>query len=89
MNDMIASGALVACNQQQINPKKFAFVGYDDSFVADILTPSLTSINHDYEKLGRVALDLIINAKNEQEVPKVTKEVTIEPFLTKRNSTDW
>ncbi|MEH7483371.1 LacI family DNA-binding transcriptional regulator [Neobacillus drentensis] len=89
MNDIIASGALVACNQQQINPKKFAFVGYDDSFIADILTPSLTSINHDYEKLGRVALDLIINAKNEQEVPKVTKEVTIEPFLTKRNSTDW
>ncbi|WP_026565359.1 LacI family DNA-binding transcriptional regulator [Bacillus sp. UNC41MFS5] len=87
MNDMIASGALVACNQQQVDPKKFAFVGYDDSFVADILTPSLTSINHDYDKLGRTALDLIINSKNEQDVPEVTKEVTIEPFLTKRNST--
>lgn len=87
MNDMIASGALVACNHQNIDPKKFAFVGYDDSFVADILTPSLTSINHDYEKLGTVALDLIINAKNEQEVLIGTKQVTIEPFLTKRNST--
>lgn len=86
MNDMIASGALVACNQQQIDPKKFAFVGYDDSFVADILTPSLTSINHDYEKLGQAALDLIINAKNEQE-PEKSKEVTIVPYLTKRNST--
>ncbi|MFP5115313.1 LacI family DNA-binding transcriptional regulator [Bacillaceae bacterium C204] len=87
MNDMIASGALVECNHQNIDPKKFAFVGYDDSFVADILTPSLTSINHDYEKLGTVALDLIINAKNEQEVLVETKEVTIEPFLTIRNST--
>jgi LacI family transcriptional regulator len=87
MNDMIASGALVACNLQQIDPKKFAFVGYDDSFVADILTPSLTSINHDYEKLGTVALDLIINTKNEQEALDVTKKVTIDPFLTKRNST--
>jgi LacI family transcriptional regulator len=87
MNDMIASGALVTCNHQNIDPWKFAFVGYDDSFVADILTPSLTSINHDYEKLGTVALDLIMNAKNEQEAPEVTKEVTIEPFLTKRNST--
>jgi LacI family transcriptional regulator, galactose operon repressor len=87
MNDMIASGAFIACNHQQIDPKKFAFVGYDDTFVADILTPSLTSINHDYEKLGTVALDLIMNAKNEQEAGEVTKEVTIEPFLTKRNST--
>lgn len=87
MNDMIASGALVACNQLQIDPKNFAFVGYDDSFVANILTPSLTSINHNYEKLGRAALDLIINAKNEQVAPEATKVETIEPFLTKRNST--
>ncbi|WP_144549560.1 LacI family DNA-binding transcriptional regulator [Bacillus sp. X1(2014)] len=86
MNDMIASGALVACNQQKIDPMKFAFVGYDDSFVADILTPSLTSINHNYEELGQAALDLIINAKNEQE-PEKSKEVTIVPYLTKRNST--
>ncbi|MEH7303986.1 LacI family DNA-binding transcriptional regulator [Neobacillus drentensis] len=89
MNDMIASGAFIACNHQQIAPKKFAFVGYDDTFVANILTPSLTSINHDYEKLGTVALDLIMNAKNEQEAAEGTKEVTIEPFLTKRNSTAW
>ena len=87
MNDMIASGALVECNHQNIDPKKFAFVGYDDSFVANILTPSLTSINHDYEKLGTLALDLIINAKNNHEAADQTKEVTVEPFLTIRNST--
>ena len=74
-------------NHHQTDPKKFAFVGYDDSFVADkSQAPSLTSINHDYEKLGTVALDLIINKKNEQEALEVTKRVTIDPFLTKRNS---
>ena len=87
MNDMNATGALVECNHQNIDPKKFAFVGYDDSFVANILTPSLTSVNHDYEKLGTLALNLIINAKNDHEAADQTKEVTVEPFLTIRNST--
>lgn len=83
INDMIASGALKECSNQHIAPDQFAFAGYDDSFVASILTPSLTSVNHNYERIGQAAIDFIIQPKNGEE----RKEIVIEPFLTIRNST--
>ncbi|MCR8860703.1 MULTISPECIES: LacI family DNA-binding transcriptional regulator [Bacillus] len=86
MNDMIASGALIECNNQNINPEKFSFVGYDDTFVASIVTPSLTSVNHNYKKIGKAAVDLIIDAKSKKEEKK---EIVVEPFLTKRNSSHF
>jgi DNA-binding LacI/PurR family transcriptional regulator len=83
INDMVASGALKECSIQNINPRQFALASYDDTFVASILTPSLTSINHDYKKIGQAAMDLLI----QPEEGEGRKEVIIEPFLTERNST--
>ncbi len=83
INDMVASGALKECGLQVIDPRQFALAGYDDTFVASILTPSLTSINHNYKKMGQAAMDLLIETVEEDE----RTEIVIDPFLTIRNST--
>lgn len=62
VNDMIAIGALKACHKRGIKvPEDIAVTGFDNVPMSQFVYPSLTTVAHNYEKLGKKAVDLIVN----------------------------
>jgi LacI family transcriptional regulator len=63
-NDLMAMGAMKALNEHNIRiPDKVKVIGFDNAFLASVISPSLTSVNAPKLRLGeesaRMLLDLI------------------------------
>ncbi|MFB9991445.1 substrate-binding domain-containing protein [Deinococcus oregonensis] len=83
-NDLVAAGVLMAAREYELNvPKDFSVVGFDDIFLARLVTPALTTVNHNYSELARRALDALL-ASIEGESPDRT--INVPTFLVKRES---
>ncbi|MCJ7842252.1 LacI family transcriptional regulator [Lederbergia sp. NSJ-179] len=83
MNDMVIYGALKECRKQNVPIHNFSFVGFDDIFPSDIVYPSLTTVNHNYDQLTSEIIETImkiIDRKDSQ------KEILIETKLIIRES---
>lgn len=50
-------------------PKDLKIVGYDDIDMASMSTPSLTTIRQDIEKIGKLAVKILIDKIEKKEVP--------------------
>lgn len=62
INDITAIGAIKICLKNHVSiPEQIAITGFDDIPLANSCYPALTTVRHDYRKLGRKAVDLIIN----------------------------
>ncbi len=60
-NDLIAIGAVVACNHLGISiPGDIALVGFDDITIAALITPSLTTVRIAQYDLGKLAATLLL-----------------------------
>lgn len=83
INDMVGVGMIKASKRFRNN--HFAFVGYDDTILAQTSSPELTSIRHPYEELGKIAIDMVLDEGPVRDViltPKlVIKESTMEHVL--------
>lgn len=51
-------------------PEDLKVVGYDDTFIASLITPALTTIRQPIEKIGELAVEIILNQINGTEVNK-------------------
>lgn len=61
LSDNIAMMAIQALAKRGLKvPKDFAVVGYDDSSVAELATPPLTSVHQDGREMGRQAMDMLL-----------------------------
>lgn len=72
-NDMVAVGALQACAERGLSvPDDVAIVGYDDSTLAELVQPSLTTLRVPKYDIGadaaRILLDRIQGQKGQREV---------------------
>ncbi|MCM3443653.1 LacI family DNA-binding transcriptional regulator [Metabacillus halosaccharovorans] len=66
INDLIIYGAYKECRDQNIPIEKFSFVGFDDIYPSDIVYPSLTTVNHNYDVLVNEVMrtiDSIVSGK--------------------------
>ncbi|KRG14989.1 hypothetical protein ACA30_07280 [Virgibacillus soli] len=83
INDMVIYGALKECREQNVPINEFSFVGFDDIFPSDIVYPSLTTVNHNYEILTSEIIKVIkkIIEKKDSE-----KELLIDTKLIIRES---
>ncbi|MCU9612627.1 LacI family transcriptional regulator [Caldibacillus lycopersici] len=63
INDLVIYGALKECREQNISIDNFSFVGFDDIFPSDIVHPSLTTVNHNYDILSSEIVKIIQNIK--------------------------
>ncbi|MDI6617313.1 MAG: LacI family DNA-binding transcriptional regulator [Clostridiales bacterium] len=80
INDFVAIGAMKYAYSQGIKiPQDISLTGFDDSYLCDIVSPTLTSINHDIPKLTKTAVDMIAGKKS-------SREKVIETSLTIRQS---
>lgn len=60
-NDLMAFGALKALAEHDISVPDVGVVGFDDIFVSNLITPSLTTVRLPIYEMGYMAADLMIN----------------------------
>ncbi len=83
-NDSVAAGVLQALSEQHIQvPEQISVVGYDDSTLASITRPMLTSVHQDPEQLGEQAVAMLGSIFAGERVG----DRVLDPSLTIRNST--
>ncbi|PKN91270.1 MAG: LacI family transcriptional regulator [Chloroflexi bacterium HGW-Chloroflexi-6] len=60
-NDLVAVGVIQACKESdRAIPNDLAIIGYDDTILAPLVTPSLTTCRVEREELGRLATGLLL-----------------------------
>lgn len=82
--DILAIGLIKAFARRAIRvPEDFSLVGFDDLPIADMVTPSLTTIRQDIAEKARVAVDLLMEQLDGRTEPR---RITLEPTLVRRES---
>lgn len=83
-NDLMAVGALNACNYLGLKvPEDVSVIGYDNTTVANVVMPKLTSVDQNMFQLGRNAAKLLIEKIEAGE----SKRVTFYNSIVERDST--
>ncbi|SHN52925.1 LacI family transcriptional regulator [Butyrivibrio hungatei DSM 14810] len=84
INDFAASGALRSIREHKLHiPEDISVVSFDNTYIADLTVPKLTSVDYDYVAYGKLLIDTAIRAAEGKEVEKIQK---IDPRLVLRES---
>lgn len=82
-SDIMAIGAINKLNGLGLSvPGDVSVIGFDDIFAASLMTPKVTTIKQDRNKIGETAVNLLLNSINGQKIDRVL----IEPELIIRES---
>ncbi len=82
--DIIAVGLLKGIEDQGMRvPDDFSVVGFDDIYLAELVTPPLTTVHQDVHEKGRLAADLLIDQIEHGAKPA---RVLLQPELRVRAS---
>ncbi|CAM4085030.1 LacI family transcriptional regulator [Paenibacillus alkaliterrae] len=86
-NDLLAVGALQAAKEAGIRvPSELSVVSFDNTILASVTDPPLTSIAQPMEQLGASAVDLLLE-QFAQEAPTVKHRIALRTELIVREST--
>jgi len=84
-NDLLAVATMKVITRRGLSvPGDIALVGMDDTDVAELTTPSITSVNLGSLERARVAADLLVRRLADPDAP--VQQVVIAPTLTIRES---
>ena len=84
-NDLLAIAALNVATRRGLKiPDDVAIVGMDDTDIADLANPAITSVNLGARKRARTAARLLLRRLEKPDAP--ARQVVIEPTLTVRGS---
>lgn len=68
--DVMALGAIQACYEKRIQvPEDISIIGFDNVSFLDWITPSLTTVDQDFVKLGEACCDVLIRAIANKKLP--------------------
>ncbi|MBD2355650.1 LacI family DNA-binding transcriptional regulator [Tolypothrix sp. FACHB-123] len=82
-NDMVAVGALLACQELGISvPQDLSLVGFDNIALASYITPPLTTVSQRMSEMGQFAMTMLLELFQ----GKTVKNQLLSPFLVKRAS---
>ncbi len=85
INDFAASGAVRSIIEHGLRiPEDISIVSFDNTYIAELTVPKLTSVDYDYESYGKKLIETAIAVANGEEVDKVQM---INPRLIIRQST--
>ncbi|MBF0197226.1 MAG: GntR family transcriptional regulator [Planctomycetes bacterium] len=86
LNDEMAAGAIQKLTQSGVSiPKEVAVVGYDNSRIASLIEPSLTTIGISTLNMARAAIESL--ALSVETSDPMTSNTLVNPVLIERNST--
>ncbi|MCR5218359.1 LacI family DNA-binding transcriptional regulator [Treponema sp.] len=84
VNDFTAVGILKSIHEHNLRvPEDISVVSFDDTYIASLVTPQLTSVGYNYWEFGEKIISTAIKLIDKREVPE---EIFIEPKLIIRNS---
>ncbi|MEA5016888.1 MAG: LacI family DNA-binding transcriptional regulator [Candidatus Limiplasma sp.] len=84
VNDIVALGLMDAAMQRNIHvPQDLSLVGFDNTYLAKVVTPKLTTVDYNYPLLGEKLVDTALKVLNGEAVPE---DQTITPALIIRDS---
>lgn len=85
-NDLTAFGVMQALEEQEIKiGKDMALVSFDNTFLASITKPGLTSVSQPTKEIGRIAVEIILNRINKN-LEGEPVSISLEPRLVVRES---
>ncbi|UKS27122.1 LacI family transcriptional regulator [Paenibacillus sp. HWE-109] len=85
-NDMLAIGALQAAKQLGLKvPEQLSVIGFDNTILASVTDPPLTTVAQPIEPMGKRVVDLLIQELKKESTTK--QRVVLRPELMIRQST--
>lgn len=85
-NDLVASGIIKFLTEQEISvPQEISVIGYDDSLIAPITNPTLSSVNQNSEEVGKKSVNLMMKLLNGD----TPEDEIIDVSLSIRKSTSY
>ncbi|MDP5272908.1 LacI family DNA-binding transcriptional regulator [Chengkuizengella axinellae] len=82
-HDIFAIGAMNALKEQHVNiPEDIAIIGCDDIDAGKYLSPPLTTVLQDHEKIGKLAAQMLMDIMNNKKL----SPIQIEPGLVVRGT---
>ncbi|OHB59838.1 MAG: hypothetical protein A2Y12_10635 [Planctomycetes bacterium GWF2_42_9] len=86
-NDLVAAGVIAGLNQAGKKiPSDVSVIGFDDSIVSRTTFPSLCSIRHPTELMGKVAVDLILKTGQDNSKLNINRRYVLDAELVIRDS---
>ena len=74
-SDMTAAGILKAAHQYGYQlPKDLSLISIDGTFICDVTAPQLTSISQEFEKMGTMSVENLIQGADSQFIPVTVVE---------------
>ncbi|MBM6940002.1 LacI family DNA-binding transcriptional regulator [Limosilactobacillus coleohominis] len=74
-SDMTAAGILKAAHQYGYQiPQDLSIISIDGTFICNITAPQLTSISQEFEKMGRISVENLIQGAKSQFIPVNVRE---------------
>lgn len=84
VNDFSAVGAMKAVLERKLSvPGDISIVSFDNTFLSELTSPKLTSVDYDYTRLGETLVRVAVGASKKR---KISKQQTITPKLIVRES---
>lgn len=84
-NDLLAAGAIQAAKENGLNvPEQLSVVGFDNTIIARIVEPPLTTIAQPIQNMGEQVMDLIVSMIEGEKREKF--RLTLLPSLVERGS---
>ncbi|GAB2450781.1 LacI family DNA-binding transcriptional regulator [Xylanimonas ulmi] len=87
-NDVVAVGLVRAVRARGLRvPEDLSVLGFDDTFLAPLVTPALTSVGADLREIGRRAVDLLVGRLAAGTTEGPTRRLLLPATLAVREST--
>ncbi|WP_116950945.1 LacI family DNA-binding transcriptional regulator [Jiangella endophytica] len=87
-NDLLAIGVMRRLKQRSVQvPQEVSVVGFDNIFAADLCTPGLTTLGGAHADVGRVAIEILLQATGPQQPTGTSPQVALPTELVMREST--
>jgi LacI family transcriptional regulator len=84
-NDLTAIGVINELNVHGIElPEQISIMGFDNIELSQMVTPSLTTIDHPKYEMGKFACSMLMDVLNG--IPVLVKEMVLQPKLIERSS---
>ncbi|MCV3296610.1 MAG: LacI family DNA-binding transcriptional regulator [Oenococcus sp.] len=88
VSDTLGAGVVSAARKLKLKiPEDVAIIGFDNTIISNVISPSLTTINQPKWQEGYLAVDLLVNNYDREQLNNPDKQINLPVELIVREST--